>query len=131
MAGHIKLIGILHIVMGGLGLLAGLCLFVFFGALAGFVGSQDHDLVAVPILGSIGGIIFIIAAVLSLPSLICGIGLIGFRPWARILGIILSVLHLFNVPFGTALGIYGLWALLSREGEALFLNPAPAIQTFR
>jgi hypothetical protein len=28
--------------------------------------------------------------------------------------------HLFSIPFGTALGIYGLWVLLRRETEPLF-----------
>ena len=63
---------------------------------------------------------FIVLMVLSLPSVIAGIGLIRFRPWARIMTIVLSVLHLFNIPFGTALGVYGLWALLAPETEMLF-----------
>jgi hypothetical protein len=46
--------------------------------------------------------------------------LITFKPWARVLAIILSALHLLNIPFGTALGIYGLWVLLSNEGERCF-----------
>ena len=32
----------------------------------------------------------------------------------------LSVIHLFSVPFGTALGINGLWVLLQQETESLF-----------
>ena len=31
-----------------------------------------------------------------------------------------SVIHLLSVPFGTVLGVYGLWVLLQRETEALF-----------
>jgi hypothetical protein len=34
--------------------------------------------------------------------------------------IILSVIHLFSVPFGTALGVCGLWVLLQPETEPLF-----------
>ena len=34
--------------------------------------------------------------------------------------IVLSALHLINFPFGTLLSIYGLWVLLSKEGEILF-----------
>jgi hypothetical protein len=36
------------------------------------------------------------------------------------LTIVLSVLDLIHVPFGTALGIYGLWVLLSQGSERLF-----------
>ena len=59
------------------------------------------------------------------PSLIAGVGLLYFKPWARVLTIILSVIHLFSVPFGTALGIYGLWVLLQRETEPLFRRAMP------
>lgn len=123
MASHIKIIGILHVVMGGLGLLAAIGMLLLFGGLAGAAGvnAQSHDdLIAVPILGSIGGILFVIIAVLSLPSIICGFGLMQLKPWSRVFGIVLSALHLLNFPFGTALGAYGLWALCSVEGQALF-----------
>jgi hypothetical protein len=119
---HVKIIGILHIVLGGLGILAGVFVLLLFGGIAGLVGlNGDHDsLTAIPILGGIGGFVFIVLLVLSLPSVIAGIGLIRFRPWARVMTIVLSVLHLFNIPFGTALGVYGLWALLAPETEMLF-----------
>lgn len=126
MASHVKIIGILHIVLGSLGILAGLLVMLFFGGIAGLVGATDHSdnaAIAIPILGGIGGIVFAVLLVISLPSVIAGIGLLNFSPWARILTIVISVLDLFHVPFGTALGIYGLWALLSTEGEALFRNP--------
>lgn len=120
---HVKIIGILHLVMGGLGVLTGLFVMLFFGSIAGLVGlsgNSNDSLTAIPILGGIGGFIFLILLVLSLPSLIAGVGLIRLRPWARMLTIVLSVLHLFNIPFGTALGVYGLWALLAPGTELLF-----------
>jgi hypothetical protein len=46
-----------------------------------------------------------------------GWGLLHREPWARILTIILAFLALFNVPFGTALGIYTLWVLLPAESD--------------
>jgi len=58
--------------------------------------------------------------VLSLPGIVTGIGLLRLRPWARILGIVLSALSLLMVPFGSLLGIYGLWVLLSKDTERLF-----------
>jgi hypothetical protein len=120
---HVKIVGVLHIIMGGFGLLIGLAFLVFFGGLASAVGFSDHSrdsLAAIPILGTIGVFLFMLIALLSLPGIVAGVGLLGLKPWARMLTIVLSVLHLFNVPFGTALGVYGLWALLSPETEALF-----------
>ena len=107
---HVKVIGILHIVLGGLGVLGGVVAMMVFGGIAGIVGFSAHSsdaAVAMPILGVIGGFVFIVLLALSLPSLIVGFGLIAFRPWARTLAIVLSVLHIFNIPFGTALGVYG------------------------
>ena len=66
--------------------------------------------------------------VLSLPGIIVGVGLYQRRSWARIGGIVLSVFELIMVPFGTIVGIYGLWVLLSKETEPLFAPPgAPSV----
>ncbi|MBZ5609335.1 MAG: hypothetical protein LAP38_13815 [Acidobacteriia bacterium] len=111
MAQHVKVLGILHIAYAGIVMLTGLIVMVVMGGIAGLVGVTDHSpdsAAAVPILGVIGGFIFILLLVLSLPGVVGGFGLLQFKPWARILVIVLSVLELFSVPFGTALGIYGL-----------------------
>ncbi len=87
------------------------------------VGTSDYSgdaHISVPLLGGIGAFIFFVLLVLSLPGLIPGIGLLNFRSWARILAIVISVLDLIHVPFGTALGVYGLWVLLSQGSERLF-----------
>ncbi|MDX2149677.1 MAG: hypothetical protein SFV54_03010 [Bryobacteraceae bacterium] len=124
MAGHVRILGILHIVFGALALVGGLILGGILGGAAGLVGmSGDNDaLVAIPILGTIGVFVFLLLALLGLPGIIAGWGLLNYKGWARILTIVLSVLNLFNVPIGTALGIYGLYVLLSAEGTRLFEN---------
>jgi len=125
MASHVKILGILHIVFGALGILCAIFILLLFGGIAGVVGAVGEDVdraTAMGILGLIGGILFFVLLVLSLPGLIAGIGLLKFRPWARVLGIVISALDLIHVPLGTALGVYGLWVLLSNETEALFRN---------
>lgn len=117
---HVKIIAILHIVMGALGLLAGITVFAVMGGIGAFADHSSDSGVPFMALGWIGGLVFVVLLVLSLPSLIAGIGLLQLRPWARILTIVLSALHLLNIPFGTALGVYGLWALLAPETTALF-----------
>jgi hypothetical protein len=125
MAQHVKILGVLHIIFGALGVLVGLAIFAFFGGIAGIVGvSADPDAhIAIPILGGIGGLVMLLLVLISLPGIIIGVGLLNFRPWARILGIIISAIELIQVPFGTALGIYGLWVLLSQGTEQLFVRP--------
>jgi hypothetical protein len=124
MAQHVKILGILHIVFGAIGVFGAMIVLLIFGGISAVVGMSDRstDLPA-PILGIIGGFVFILVLVLSLPGLIIGIGLVQFKPWARIGGIILSAFDLLGFPLHTALGIYGLWVLLNRETEQMFGVP--------
>jgi hypothetical protein len=63
--------------------------------------ASDPDAwMALPILGFTGAALGVIMLILSLPGIIAGIGLLNFRPWARILTIVLSALNLMNFPFG-------------------------------
>jgi hypothetical protein len=125
---HVKILGILHIVYAGLVILVGIFVLLVMGGIAGIVGVSDHtgdSATAIPILGAIGAFVFILLLILSLPGLIGGFGLMQFKPWARILVIILSVFELLSIPFGTALGIYGIWVLLNTETERLFQGHPP------
>ena len=120
---HVQLLGILNIVWGSLFVLGALVITVIFGGTVGLIGAVSHEPdahVAMPILSLIGGVLVVFLLVLSIPSILTGIGLLRLAPWSRILGIVVSALHLFNVPIGTALGIYGLWVLLSNETVSLF-----------
>ena len=122
MAQHVKILGILHIVFGALGVLGALAVLLIFGGVSALVAA-DHSsdsATAIPILGLIAGFVFLFVLALSLPGLIIGIGLVQFRPWARLGGIIISGFDLLGFPFHTALGIYGLWTLLNRETELMF-----------
>ncbi len=121
---HLQILAILNIAWGILGLIAALVIILIFGGAMGIIGMAAREEsaagIAIPIVGLIGGIIFFVIFVTSVPSFVIGIGLLRGAPWSRIAGIILSAIHLINIPFGTALGIYGLWVLLSTETLPLF-----------
>jgi hypothetical protein len=51
-------------------------------------------------------------------ALVVGYSLLTRRPWGRTLAIIVAVLSLLKVPFGTALGIYTLWVLAPADSGA-------------
>lgn len=130
---HIKILGILNIALGALSALGGIVCFIIMGGVAGALGASapyNHDgdaAVAAPIVAGIGLVIAIFLVCLGLPSLLGGWGLLNYRPWARVLVIVLSVLHLLNIPFGTAVGVYGLWVLLGEEGQRAFSAEASAL----
>ena len=129
---HIQVLGILNIVWGSFGLIAALVIIAIFGGVVGLLQAAAHRdpdaQFAVPIIGLIGGLIILILLVASLPSIIAGVGLLGMAPWSRILAIVVSALHVLSVPFGTALGIYGLWVLLSDETVRLFGRSGPPVR---
>lgn len=59
-------------------------------------------------------------AVLAIPYIIAGAGLMRLKPWARSFGMIVATFGLINIPLGTALGLYGLWVLMSPQSDAIF-----------
>ena len=123
---HVKVLGILYIAVSALSLIGALFLMLVFGGTAGIVGATadpSDAAIAIPILGIAGTALVALLMMLALPGLIAGWGLLSFKPWARILTIVLCVLNLINFPFGTVLGIYGLWVLLNKETERLFARP--------
>jgi hypothetical protein len=121
---HLKAVAYLNIGFGILGVLLGLGFFGFFSLLGTIIPHLDHHAARnfpfglfFPGLGIfLGGIFWFF----SLPKLIGGIGLLNFRPWARVLIILVSIFELFNIPIGTAVGIYSLWVLLSPAGEVYY-----------
>jgi hypothetical protein len=127
---HVRILAILNIVLGVLGVLAGIAMLAIFGGIAGAIGAAGIHVdtgdvppqAAVPVLGIIGAAIFLFLVIVSLPGIITGIGLLHYREWARILGIVLSAISLPAVPFGTALGAYGLWVLLNTRTVDLFAS---------
>jgi len=120
---HVKILAWLNIVFGGLGILAALAILLMFGGLAGVAASDTGDPDAAggaAVLGIIGAIGFAFLALVSIPCVIGGVGLLKLRSWAQTLMIVMSVVSLLNFPIGTAVGIYGLWILLNKETKPLF-----------
>jgi hypothetical protein len=111
MRDHLKILGWLYAVTGGLVLLAAMVV----GTILGLAAMAE----ARAALGIVGFMAGLFIAAIALPSLICGWGLLNYKPWARVLGIVLSVVQLANFPVGTAIGGYGLWVLLNDESKRM------------
>ena len=114
---HIDIIAILWIVLGVLSFVGGM---ITFGILFGISFIPDMGIEAPIILRTVGIIIGIIAAVLSIPKIIAGIGLMRRQEWGRILTLIISFLAILNFPLGTALAIYSFVILIKEESIQLF-----------
>ena len=84
------------------------------------IGAISGDRDAFGILSIVGVSVGGFLAVLALPGLLAGIGLLRRRNWGRILAIIVSFLNLLNFPIGTVIGGYSLWVLFQEAAAAYF-----------
>jgi hypothetical protein len=126
-AQHVHLLGILWIIGSVLIVLGGLVLLVIantlFSAAVNMSGeTYSHAGFLRPLLSVIG--VFVLAK--GVLGMAAGLGLLQRLPWARVLALIIGFLSLLNVPFGTALGVYTLWVLLSPNAEEDYRNLAQA-----
>lgn len=118
---HTRILAILWLVISIIGLARGFGVF-FGGSIAmHFIPFPMRPFVW-PIAGMIG--MFLLAS--SVAGFLAGWGLLNYRPWARMLTLILGVISLIHVPLGTALGIYTLWVLLPAESEREYQRLARA-----
>jgi len=119
-AGHVRLLGILWIALSAFRLIPGFLLIVIFRSpdFPPEVPRFVHTLL--PMIG----LMLLFSAVVGG---IAGIGLLTRQPWARMLAIVFGSLNLFDLPFGTAIGIYTLWVLLPAESEQEYRTAARAL----
>jgi hypothetical protein len=120
-AQHAKIVGWLHIAMSVLGILIGVFVFVILTT----VGVVADDPEAMSILTIVAFFTAGLMLIFALPGFIAGYGVLKQKSWGRILAIVLGVFHLVNVPLGTVLGIYTLWALM-QEGAIDYFNGGEA-----
>ena len=126
---HVRVLGVLNIALGVVGLIIAALMMIGVGGAAGIISASaepEEAALAVPILSIVGGLVVAVVFAFSVPSVVTGIGLLYFKPWARILGIVLSVIALLGFPWVTLLGIYGLWVLFNKDTERLFAASAAA-----
>ncbi len=106
---HHRVVGVLHIVSGLLVLAVVAAMALFFGSIFALAGIEQ------PIGGffaTIGAVVAVPVVLLTLGEIAAAVALLNGSRAARAWVVAFSVLGLLNVPFGTALGIYSLWALL-------------------
>lgn len=116
MSKQIDLVAYLHIGWGALILLGAFVAFV--AVLGGGWVTGDEGVIAITTGVAIAIVIALI--ILSLPSILGGVGLLKRKPWSRIVIVVLSILHLFSFPIGTAIGVYSLYVLFQDEARGEF-----------
>lgn len=128
MVRHIDLLARLQKIWGGLALVAGAAVLILaLGALGVILTAPPGS----PQVGMAAGFTTTVFFLFAFGALAWGgvhihdgIGLRGRKAWARPVALVLAVLNLFFLPFGTALAVYAFWVLLSDETRRAFAPPS-------
>jgi hypothetical protein len=122
---HLDVLGWLHVLWGVFGLLAGASLGVLaLGTVAAFFELRGESG-----LGPTVWVLLISGALLAATGaamVVAGRALLARSTRGRLATLVLSVLNLFLLPFGTALGIYAFWTLLNDDARRAFGRPTRA-----
>ena len=115
---HMHLLGILWLAVSALNAVGGLVLIVVGNTLFPHLHEMGAPAnVPTPFLSAIVSTLGIIILAKAACGFIAGWGLMQREPWARVIALVLGFISLFNVPFGTAVGVYTLWVLLPAQSQ--------------
>jgi hypothetical protein len=119
---HVRLLGTLATLWGVLAALVGASMLLLAGGALALAVDPGSD--AVTLAAGVTTAVFLSIGVFSLvwsaAHLRAGVLLRRFAPSGRILMLALGVVNLLVFPFGTALGLYAFWVLLTHDGRRLF-----------
>ena len=128
MVRHIDLLARLQKIWGGLALVAGAAVLILALGALGVILTAPPDSPQVGMAAGFATAAFFLFAFGAFAwggvHIHDGIGLRGRKAWARPVALVLAVLNLFFLPFGTALAAYAFWVLLSDETRRAFAPPS-------
>jgi hypothetical protein len=108
-------------VWGALSILVGVSLLLLaVGALAPVLEPEGERAFAAGLTAAVFALVGGLALLWGGAHVWAGVLLHRRLPLGRILSLALAVVNLLVLPFGTALGIYAMWVLLTNEGRKLF-----------
>ncbi len=123
---HIGILAVLWMIYSVLHAIAGACMLLVSRVILAHIaaaGGEGPPPFVRPLISAIGLVILVKGAL----GLAAGVGLMQRATWARMLAIVLGVISLINMPFGTALGIYTLWVLMGSGSDREYEQLAAAV----
>jgi hypothetical protein len=126
---HADFLGLLYLAWGAIFALVGLAGLALAGGALAIAGGGGPVSVSSEFAAGLTaltlGLIAVLALLFGTLHLWIGAVLRRYRPWGRLLALGLAVINLVLFPFGTALGGYAFWVLLTEDGRALYLPATP------
>lgn len=123
---HVTVLGWLHIIGNLFFLVIGGFIFMLLGG----IGAVSGDAQAVAVLSIVGLSVAGLLAILGLPGIVAGFGLLAHKSWARYLAIVLGILNLLNFPIGTVIGAYTVWVLMQEKAAEYFAQLSNQTSSF-
>jgi hypothetical protein len=125
-AEHRQILGALWIVYSLLHFVGAGILFVMANTFFVRLGQmpQAHNGPPLTFLTPLLSFVSILIAAKGLLGLAGGIGLLQKQHWARLIALVSAFIAMLSIPFGTALGVYTVWVLMSANGEAEYAKLA-------
>jgi hypothetical protein len=124
MASHVDFVGILFIVWGALTALIGLSTLALgigaFSLMTSHGRSAGGGQFALGLTAAAFTTLALIALFWGVAHITIGVPVRRHKAWARLVALMLGTVDLMLLPYGTALGIYALWVLLTEEGKKTF-----------
>jgi hypothetical protein len=114
---HVHLLGIIWLAISAFNAVGGVVLYI----LANTLFAHLHEMGAPPaptgFLRPLLSVIGILVLAKAACGFITGWGLLHREAWARTMALVMAFISLFNIPFGTAVGVYTMWVLLPGQSQ--------------
>ena len=115
---HVTLVAILHICFGALSIFGGLITLIILQFSGNFI--PEDEFLARDIMTTLAYIIPSIIGFFGLIDLLAGVALFSYKQWSRVFVIVVSAFSCLSIPFGTAKGVYSIWALMQPDVQKMF-----------
>ena len=115
---HVHLLGLLWLAISAFNVVGGVVLYV----IANTLFAHMHEFGVPPeaptgFLRPLLSVIAIFILAKAAGGFVAGWGLLQRESWARVVAVVLAFISLFNIPFGTAIGVYTMWVLLPSDSQ--------------
>ena len=103
----VKVLAVIYMVFGAMGILGGILVLAGSQAMRAFVPFSFPGEFA-----ALFTVLAVITIILSVFEVIVGAAMFSFQPWSRVVGAVLGIIGILSFPVGTLIGAGAIWLLL-------------------
>ena len=115
---HVSLVASLHIGFGALTVVAGIVTYILLNFATNFI--PEYEEVGIIVMKTLSTFLPLLICFFGGIDILAGVALFSYKPWSRIFMLVISAINCLNIPFGTAKGVYSIWALMQPQIMEMF-----------